>query len=202
MKRYDNIISQLKGAMYLPPDKDDVVHGWLHILEFGTYDGRSAIKMIEAAADIYENVLYYGVDLFSTMTLDDFEKEISKSVRPPPREEVRKLLSQTGATIMLLQGDSKTIMSALIHAIPLMDFIFIDGGHSLETVKSDWAFARLLMHRNTRVLFDDYYLEKKDCGCKVTVDGIDRRDYIVEPLLPIEEFPKTGPMQMINVRLK
>ena len=49
--------------------------------------------------------------------------------------------------------------------LPQMDFIYIDGGHSLETIKNDWDYTKNLMHKGTIVLFDDYWQNKIDGIC-------------------------------------
>ena len=79
-----------------------------------------------------------------------------------------------------------------------MDLIFIDGGHSLETIASDWRWASQLMHNKTAVIFDDYWLDRTDAGCKSTVDGIDRSEYRVKiwPLVDKFEETKFGPLKI------
>jgi hypothetical protein len=51
-----------------------------------------------------------------------------------------------------------------------MDLIFIDGGHRLETVWSDWLGVQPLLDENTLVRFDDYW-NREQAGCKTLVDG-------------------------------
>jgi hypothetical protein len=69
------------------------------------------------------------------------------------------------------------------------DFIFIDGGHSFETISSDWKYTEELMGPGSVAIFDDYYTEPDEAiagmGCQETVDAIDRARYHVE-VLPIE----------------
>lgn len=67
-------------------------------------------------------------------------------------------------------GDTRETLPAAVGKLPLMDFIFVDGGHSLPVVSSDWKYCKKLMHSKTAVFFHDY-----DCadGVKRVVDNID-----------------------------
>jgi hypothetical protein len=40
--------------------------------------------------------------------------------------------------------------------LPKMDLVFIDGGHSTETVATDWENVKDLLHEKSIVFFDDY----------------------------------------------
>src|SRR4051794_24682948 len=97
--------------------------------------------MIETAALFVDprEIHYHGFDLFEMLTEAELVKEFS--LRPPSRAEVQQRLERTGANIHLHQGYSRDTLKAwrpgngANHPI---DFLFIDGGHSLETIASDW----------------------------------------------------------------
>jgi hypothetical protein len=63
-----------------------------------------------------------------------------------------------------------------------MDFIFIDGGHSLKTIESDWRYAQVVMDPNAIVNFYDYW-NRSDAGCKALIDALDGAKFNVEILL-------------------
>lgn len=154
-----------------------------HILEIGTWTGSRAAQMIAAAKEFNpaQDIHYYGLDLFEEFTENVMSAELSK--RPPAMAEVERRLAATGAHIHLYRGDTQKTLPCLAPTLPLMDFIFIDGGHSRETVLSDWRYACTLLSPRGVLIFDDYWVNRTDAGAKPTVDSIDRGTFFVE-LLP------------------
>jgi methyltransferase family protein len=168
------------------------------IMEIGTWNGRRALQMIERAKEFHpaEEIEYYGFDLFELMTKEVHEKELSKN--PPTQEEVQQLLSATGAQISLFKGFTQNTLPQVIGKLPDMDLIFIDGGHSLETIANDWNHCRQFMGQNTRVIFDDYYFDRDDVGCKPIIEAIDPTEYEVRVLPRRDRFLKTWGILSIN----
>lgn len=156
------------------------------ILEIGVWNGKRAVKMIETARKLNEDVEYYGFDLFDDLSEDAYKKEMSK--RPPSQDSVQNILDTTGAKITLHAGNTLESLPKAVASLPKMDFIFIDGGHSNETVKSDWEAVSVLMHKESIVIFDDYWRNRTDGGSKLTVDAIDTSLYKVEILPEIDVF--------------
>lgn len=156
------------------------------IMEVGTWRGTRAVQMIETASKMHpiQEVGYYGFDLFEVMPPEQYQHEISK--QPPSQEEVEKKLRATGADIHLFKGNTLQTMPQAVSELPVMDFVFIDGGHSLETIANDWHYTEKLMGPNTIVIFDDYWPSRTDAGAKPTVDGIDTKKFLVE-ILPIQD---------------
>lgn len=161
-----------------------------NIMEIGTWRGKRAKLMILEAQKYFprEGVSYYGFDLFETLPTEKLSKEFSK--QPPLMETVKNELSKTDARIILYKGDTKEVLPEMMPSLPKMDFIFIDGGHSLGTVQNDWDYASRLMHDGTVVIFDDYWPEITDGGAKPIVDAIDRAIYEVEILPEYDIFVK------------
>ncbi|MFT5036476.1 MAG: hypothetical protein ACI9VM_000036 [Candidatus Azotimanducaceae bacterium] len=156
------------------------------ILEVGVWNGKRAVEMIDRAKKYNSDISYYGFDLFEELTEEKHKEELSKW--PPSKSEVESLLQKTGADISLFTGNTLQSLPAAISSLPKMDFIFIDGGHSNETVLSDWENVRTLMHKDTIVIFDDYWRNRVDGGSKLTVDAIDTEYYNLEILPEIDSF--------------
>jgi len=161
------------------------------ILEVGTYRGSHAAKMIETAKCFFapDNINYWGFDLFEKLTEQDIEKEFSK--RPPTCDQVKKRLELTGAKIELYIGYTQETLPGFLaemKGIIDIDLIFIDGGHSIETITSDWNYCKQMMSAKTIVLFDDYYpsaeLGVEGMGCQTLIDSLDHSRYQVEILEP------------------
>jgi len=65
--------------------------------------------------------------------------------------------------------------------LPLGDFFFIDGGHSLETIDSDWKNCKRLMHDRSIIVLDDYWHGNYKQGCASLIDtlGVDYRCHLL-----------------------
>lgn len=168
------------------------------IMEIGVYDGKHARQMIETAKISYrpKDIEYYGFDLFESQTSEDLKKEFAK--RPLSSSEVKKTLQKTGANIKLYIGYTTDTLPDFVKHIKdkskIIDFIFIDGGHSFETIALDWEYAKQIMGKNTTVIFDDYFHNKENAvsgvGCQNLIDTLDRSLYDVEMLQPEDQFQK------------
>jgi hypothetical protein len=183
------------------------------LVEIGTYDGQHARYMIETAALFHDvkQVEYYGFDLFERLTPGDLDKEFSKE--PPPVGEVTRRLRKTGAQFRLFVGYTSETLPTFVKELKRerkkIDFVFIDGGHSVETIASDWGHVSEIMTLGTIVLFDDYYTntepEVARLGCQHIIASLDRRKYDVEVLEPENAFEKdwgTLRVRMAQVRLR
>ena len=162
------------------------------ILEIGTFDGVHAVQMIQTASIFYpvDQIEYVGFDLFEQLGEEQFEKEFAKY--PPPLSEVQDRLEKTGADITLYQGDTGITLPKVKAGLGTFDFIFIDGGHSIGTISSDWNSVRDLMGDKTIVIFDDYFTNPlprvKDLGCQSIIDSLDKNIYNIQILRPKDKF--------------
>lgn len=173
------------------------------IMEIGTWNGNQAIRMIETAKKLYpaSDIEYYGFDLFELLDEKTALEELTKV--PPPMKKVKKKLEKTGANIYLFKGDTKETLPKVINNLPKMDLVFIDGGHSIPTIKNDWEQVKKIMDDKTIVIFDDYYHKRDDVGCKKIIEGIDANSYKVS-ILPIKDTFKTrwGFLEISFVQVK
>ena len=181
------------------------------IMEIGTYDGVHARQMIETANIFYpmNRIEYYGFDLFDALTNEDLLKEFSK--KPPTYDEVKQKLEKTGAVINLYMGYSKDTLPSFLEENKdgkQIDFVFIDGGHSIKTIISDWNYVKRIMNDKTVVIFDDYYNNKESeaskSGCQSLINDLDKNIYDIEMLQPEDHFKKewgTLRVNMVKVKL-
>ena len=126
-----------------------------NILEVGVHNGNNAVAMIKAAAQKVpeEEICYYGFDLFEEKTSAVVEQEFSPVQVVNFKDVKAHIKKHTTAKVTLLKGDTRKTLKAVL---PAMDLIYIDGGHSIETARSDWENVQRLMHKDTVVYFDDY----------------------------------------------
>ena len=166
------------------------------ILEIGTCRCESALSMIEKAK-INGEVIYYGFDLFETITEELYQRE--KSKLPISFKEAVSKLKVLGENVFLFMGNSRVAVPYAIqkHLIKSIDLIFIDGGHSYNTVKTDWENIQPIIGKKTVVIFDDYMPDKEfGIGPAKVVDEIDREKFTVD-------FPKEAVdecSRMVKVR--
>jgi hypothetical protein len=173
------------------------------IVEIGTWNGVHAEQMIRTAsarADI-GSIRYRGFDLFEDLTEEQFKQEFSK--RPPSYQQVVERLQATGADVALIRGNTRDTLPRSGDILRAADLVFIDGGHSIETITADWNAVRAAMGPRTTVIFDDYYAdpapELNGLGCQSVIDALDRKTYEVEVLEPTDEFEK--PWGVLRVRM-
>jgi hypothetical protein len=198
--RIQHVVNRLRYGM---PDRYGhltrliVEHGCRSILEIGVWDAVHACDMIQAALRRHrpEAVTYQGLDLFEQATDDLVQREVSKSPRTLEAAQ-RKLrpLADRGVTVKLYQGNTLELLPALGPTLGPVDFVFLDGGHSYQTVRSDWQHVARLMDERTIVVFDDYVnqqaLEREDYGINQVVEEIDPQAYRVTRLRPVDSFAK------------
>lgn len=154
--------------------------------------------MIEAAmlARSANEIRYFGFDLFESMTTGIMCDELSKW--PNTREEVMSRLSRTGASVELYAGFTTDTLPTFLdsHSGCMIDFIFIDGGHAVDTIRSDWQSLLHFMHEETVVFFDDYYV---DCphltqafGCNRVISELDLHRFQWRMLDDVDNFVHEG----------
>jgi hypothetical protein len=108
--------------------------------------------MVRAALGYHKAVFYQGFDLFEDATDEDDARELN--VKPHvPVDQVRARLEvlarqHPGFAFALHKGDSRDTLPELT-----VDLAYIDGGHSIETIASDYARLR----RSRVVVLDDWY---------------------------------------------
>lgn len=158
------------------------------ILEIGTWRGDRSVEMLAASPGCTR---YVGFDLFEGMDQQTFEKERMGACFPSTRQAVEQRLTAVRPTISveLVAGNTLETLPRFTRDADSFDFVYLDGGHSLETIASDWAAVRRVMDHDTVVIFDDYYLNDSSCGCKPLIDSLNPAEYRRHFFRTIEEIP-------------
>lgn len=173
------------------------------ILEVGTWNGRHAEQMLLTAQKHRPFVRYYGFDLFEAITDEEILKEKSKT-RCRQKEVVDRLSKIKNCTFNLIPGNTHNTLPKFKPIYPI-DFIFIDGGHSLETIHNDFFWCRKLMVPNkTVMLLDDYWPDNSMEGCKKLVDSLIAEDTSLDiEILPGTDvfYNPTGKLSIQMVRI-
>jgi predicted O-methyltransferase YrrM len=158
-------------------------------LEIGVFTGVTARNVCELLSLInHNNFSYYGIDLF-----EDYQEAISKEFIPKFLSEnqnfsnplksfvynfllkeklnslnsVSKFLKKFQNNIKLMKGNSLEILPTI--DLKIFDMIFVDGGHSYETVKSELDYILNNIKNSCLVVCDDYTLLETP-GVKKAID--------------------------------
>jgi predicted O-methyltransferase YrrM len=174
-KRYEQLYQEI-----------DVLHPRT-IFEIGTNDGINAARLYQRASQYRNDVEYFGFDLFESIDNATFMKEFSLAA--PTKKEVDRFLGRKGVRNRhLFSGNTMESLPGEKERLPAMDLVFIDGGHSEETVASDWENVKHLLHEKSVVFFDDY----PNWGVGPVVDGIDSELWDIEVMEIEDEFLADG----------
>ena len=144
------------------------------ILEIGVYKGIRSYEMINLASDFNSPIRYYGFDLFKKIPKKRIKSELSK--QPLSKKEIGKKLNNfNNVKVELISGDTKISLKKFIRSKKKIDFVFIDGGHSIKTIFSDWKNVKKIISKKSIVIFDDYYDDTeiiKKYGCNKIINEI------------------------------
>jgi predicted O-methyltransferase YrrM len=141
------------------------------IVEVGTWNGIRALMMCQEAIKHQESVHYVGFDLFEDATEETDARELNVKAHATMAEVESRLLDfaekHPGFTFRLIKGDTRKTLAPGFFGKLDPDFAFIDGGHSIETIRSDYE---ALKHSKV-VVMDDFYTgrDTNEHGCNEIV---------------------------------
>lgn len=124
----------------------------VRILEIGVWRGDTAILMLQYSKN--RQVEYHGIDVFEGSTPELVEKEVS--LVAVSMENVLKRLHKFSRSVFLYKGYSTDVFPNIKDASLEFDCIWIDGGHSYETVKFDFDHYSQLLRQGGTIFIDDY----------------------------------------------
>jgi len=158
-----------------------------NFLEVGVFQGVTSRNICEKLNLIHQNQFkFFGIDIFedSDDLLDDKEmtskhNKISNPIKHllyniifkknlNSLKSVKKLLKKFGNNVTLYKGLSDVMLPKI--NMSEIDFVFLDGGHSYETVKNDLFLILKNMKKNKIIICDDY--DQKNYGVKKAVDEL------------------------------
>ena len=158
------------------------------IVEIGVYKGKRSKELIEVAKIFNNKINYYGFDLFDLFNRKINLKEFSK--KPNTENDIKYKLSKL-ANVMLFKGFTYNTLPTFNKKI---DLIFIDGGHSYDTVKSDWEMGCKLLNDQGVIFFDDYTSRNgtlnSGFGISKVIEEIDKSIWNVEIFNNADFFKK------------
>lgn len=123
----------------------------MHFLEVGSFEGRSAVWMLQsilthpsARLTCIDTFAFHPADYAHDIPVVDLGARFDQNMRASGAEsKVRKLV-----------GPSRVFLRTL--PVSTFDFIYIDGSHRAQDVLTDAVFAWDLLKEGGILLFDDY----------------------------------------------
>ena len=162
-------------------------HKPAHFLEIGVLEGVTSRNTCELLNIIHKgDFKYTGIDLFGNGSKNNNHKEftpISNKISNPLKwiyfklllridpnslQGVKMLLNKFRKSVSLHKGYSKNLLNII--NLKDVDFAFLDGGHSYETVKEDINILTKNLPNNSIIVCDDYNISQY--GVKKAVDEI------------------------------
>ena len=158
-----------------------------HFLEIGVLEGATSRNVCELLYQLKkEKFKYTGIDLFGKNITENNPKEFTPisykisnplkwiyfklilQMNPNSQKCVRFLLRKFSESINIYKGYSRDILNKI--DLKNVDFVFLDGGHSYETVKGDLNILRSKLNNKSVIVCDDYNILQY--GVKRAVDEI------------------------------
>jgi hypothetical protein len=189
------------------------------LVEVGTWNGIRAQELASAALRRNREVSYRGFDLFEALDETELEEELSK--RPPPRADVERRLREFQAKVSrrgrilpsrrrsfdfaLHQGYTRESLPGFREENPdfRADFVFIDGGHKIETIENDWNHTSRMLAPDGVVFLDDYYGNEELAtrfGCNRLMERLQTDPaWEVQVLPATDTIPDMGTIQIARV---
>ena len=200
--RYDNLNAAIAATV-----EDSKKNKPYRIIEIGVHKAARAVMMVKLAKKLGRtNIEYYGFDLFEDMTPSVNKDEFGKPELALSREEARKKIIEAGAAkVQLVKGDTRVTLAQAVKDMPIASVVFIDGGHTIETIASDLENILNCCGEKTRILLDDCYPSVYDKGCAFLAKCFNvLNDYGIkmEELHPVDIFEKNPYGEgSLNVRI-
>ena len=158
-----------------------------NFLEVGVYQGVTSRNVCETLNKIHKNNFkFVGIDFFEDRNIDLDNKEMTvkhNKLSNPFKHllfnlilkkdlnslnSVKGLLKKFGTSVELLKGSSD--VQLLKVDLQNIDFVFLDGGHSYETVSNDLKIITSKLKKNKIIICDDY--DQVEYGVKKAVDEL------------------------------
>ena len=152
-------------------------------LEIGIFQGVTARNICELLYKIHDNNFkYIGVDKFDLDEKTNNEIIPSNNFKNPLKQfyyqyiikenpyslkSVKNLLKKFDKNIDIFKGDSKIVLPKI--DLSEINYVFLDGGHSYDTVINDLINCKVVVENNGVILCDDYDLSYAP-GVKKAID--------------------------------
>jgi len=158
-----------------------------NFIEVGVFQGVTSRNICEKLYEINkENFLFHGIDIFEDTNINIDNKEMTikhNKISNPFKhlifniilkknlfsiDSIYSFLKKFKNNVELYKGFSETELPKI--DMSKIDMVFLDGGHSYETVRSDLSLILKGIKKNKIIICDDY--DQVDYGVKKAVDEL------------------------------
>ena len=158
-----------------------------NFIEVGVFQGVTSRNVCEKLYEINkENFLFHGIDIFEDTNINIDNKEMTikhNKISNPFKhlvfniilkknlfsiDSIYSFLKKFKNNVKLYKGFSETQLPKI--DMSKIDMVFLDGGHSYETVRSDLSLILKGIKKNKIIICDDY--DQVDYGVKKAVDEL------------------------------
>lgn len=121
--------------------------------EIGTHHGATAFQLVSHLSPRVDHITYYGYDVFDAVKGDRAFADKERNGKGAgslerAKQQFRKAQKRFGnVSYELFQGFTTDTLTSPV----VFDFVYIDGGHSYETVKHDYSMVK----DSKLIVFDD-----------------------------------------------
>ena len=154
-----------------------------YFLEIGIFQGVTARNVCELLYKVHgNNFKYTGIDIFDFS--ENTKKEIIPNIKfnnplkhiyykyikrenPYSLKSVKNFLKKFENNVEIIKGDSNEVLPKI--DLNNINYVFLDGGHSYETVKNDLDNCKIVIENLGIILCDDYDLTYAP-GVKKAID--------------------------------
>jgi hypothetical protein len=189
--RYDHLLSLFKACN---PSS---------MIEIGVWKADRTVRFLSESERLRR---YVGFDLFEEMDKTTFVKESMGECLPHHQssvlERIKSVADKSECSVQLIAGQTEETLAKFAQENPAQfDFIYIDGGHSLKTIASDWSASKQLLKSGGLAVFDDYYLNDATRGAKPLIDNLlTDKAYEVRFFPMVEDIIENIQITMVAVR--
>jgi hypothetical protein len=158
-----------------------------NFIEVGVFQGVTSRNICEKLYEINkENFLFHGIDIFEDTNINIDNKEMTikhNKISNPFKhlifniilrknlfsiDSIYSFLKKFKNNVRLYKGFSETELPKI--DMSKIDMVFLDGGHSYETVRSDLSLILKGIKKNKIIICDDY--DQVNYGVKKAVDEL------------------------------
>ena len=158
-----------------------------NFIEVGVFQGVTSRNVCEKLYEINkENFLFHGIDIFEDTNINIDNKEMTikhNKISNPFKhlifniilkknlfsiDSIYSFLKKFKNNVLLYKGFSETQLPKI--DMSKIDMVFLDGGHSYETVKNDLYLILKGIKKNKIIICDDY--DQYSYGVKKAVDEL------------------------------
>ena len=158
-----------------------------NFIEVGVFQGVTSRNVCEKLYEINkENFLFHGIDIFEDTNINIDNKEMTikhNKISNPFKhlifniilkknlfsiDSIYSFLKKFKNNVQLYKGFSETQLPKI--DMSKIDMVFLDGGHSYETVRSDLSLILKGIKKNKIIICDDY--DQVNYGVKKDVDEL------------------------------